>query len=93
MKKHILTLALVTGSSLSFMSAPAEAGGPIFRPGQPKRDMAQPFSTRRGRELEAARRQRLSSGTFWILRSPSQVRTAPVLYRSKIVSGRRFRLF
>lgn len=93
MNKRILALALVAGSSLGFMSAPAEAGGPIFRPGQPKRNIAQPFSTRRGRELEAARRQRLSTGTYLIQRSPTRIRTAPTLYRSTIGPGRRFRIF
>lgn len=69
--KKLLAAALVFGGMLGGMSATAEAGGPIFRPGGPVRDIAQPFSTRRGRELQAARNQRNASRFYYGTRSTS----------------------
>lgn len=60
MRKQLLAVALVIGGTLGVMSEPVQAGGPLFRPGSTKRNIAQPFSTKRGRQLEAARRQRNS---------------------------------
>lgn len=100
MIKRILILAVVLGATFCVSSPTAEAGGPIFRPSGPRLDIPQPFSTRRGRELEAARFQRRSGvvysnqpSFYGSVYRPQVNRSFVQQSRVTSVSNRRFPIF
>lgn len=88
MKNQLLALALAFGGTLFAMSSQVQAQIPLMRGGKPVFRAAyfspngpQPFSTRRMREVQAARSQGVSRGTFFS-RSPSRYQRSGRLVQS-----------
>ena len=90
MKSPLLALVLTFGGTIFLASSPAQAqiplirgGAPVFRPAYLRPDGPQPFSTRRSRELAAARSQSSFSRTTYYRPSSSYQRSGSVFQPSR----------
>lgn len=93
MKKKMLALGIFAAAAMIGWHPSAQAGSPLsqtgfpgFRPAYLKSDGPQPFSTRRSRELQAARGQ----GGNGLLFSNASTRDRPLL---RVLQSRRPQLF
>lgn len=82
MRKQILALALILGCTFAVESIPAQTRGPFVYAGL-TRNGPQPFSTRRSRQAQAARYQRLP-GAYGVQRTQARTFYAPQFARPNV---------